>query len=189
MIGVLERMVAVLSVEEVYRPKPLTFELHPFEDRVLELVRLFYDAPTLRLRIIGTIAAGEPIEAFEEAEATEIHGPEAVARRHPHLPLLRAYLCPALQSVSGDAFEVARVITPMLAALKLSGKVPIDLDPWLFAGIALMVGRMGVAAFCAEHAAEADDVATARPLVMRVAAPDRRERRRTAGTKRPHGKR
>lgn len=182
-------MATVRAIEEVYRPDPLTFELHPFEDRVLELVRLFHDTPTLRLRIVGTIAAGEPIEAFEQADATEIHGPEVVARRHPHLPLLRAYLCPALQSVSGDAFEVARVITPMLAALKLSGKVPLDLDPWLFAGIALMVGRMGIAAFCAEHTAADDEEAPGHAAVARMAAPDRHERRRTAGTKRPRGKR
>ena len=142
-----------MVVEEVYCPDVRVFELRPFEDRVLELVRLFQDEATVHLRVIGTIAAGEPIEALEEpADVVELHGPEDIARHHPALPMLRAYLCPSLQSISSDAFEIARVITPLLAGLKLSGKVPIDLDPWLFAGIAILIARTGIAGFCADHA-------------------------------------
>lgn len=162
-----------MVVEEVYIPDVRVFELRPFEDRVLELVRLFHDEATVRLRLIGTIAAGEPIEALEEPDnVVVLHGPEHVARRHPALPLLRAYLCPSLQSLSSDAFEIARVITPLLASLKLSGKIPIDLDPWLFAGIAILIARTGIAAFCADHAdddgadtggAKANESTSARP--------------------------
>lgn len=144
----------MVAVEEIYLPDPRTLDLHAFQDRVLELVRLFQASQRVRLRIVGTIAAGAPIEACEgDGEAIELAGPAIVAHRHHLLPLLRDYLCPSLQSASADAFEIARVITPLLVGLKVSGKVPIDLDPWLFAGIALLVARTGVAGFCADHAA------------------------------------
>lgn len=145
-------------VEEVYLHDPHTMELRPFQDRVLELVRLFHDAPAVRIRILGTIAAGEPIEVFDGAdEAIELHDPDAAVRRHPAFHDLRRYLCPMLQSVSHDAFEVARIITPLLVGLKLSGKLAIELDPWIFAGIALLVERMGVAAFCATYDTDEDE--------------------------------
>lgn len=139
----------MLDVTEVYRIDPRDFELRPFQDRVLELVRLFHEDPVVRLRILGTIAAGAPIEALPgSGETVEVRGPLQSARRHR--ALLRRYLCPALDRASGDAFEIARIITPLLVGLKASGQVQIDLDPWLFAGIALLIARTGVAAFCGE---------------------------------------
>jgi len=141
-----------LDVTEVYRPDPELFEPRPFLDRVLEVVRLFEGGQAVRLRVVGTIAAGEPIEALAEPETVEVRGPLHLARRHR--ALLQRYLCPALDRASSDAFEIARVITPLLAGLKASGNVPLDLDPWLFAGVALLIARTGVAAFCAE---EGDD--------------------------------
>ena len=137
------------DLTEVYRPDARDFELGPYQDRVLELVRLFERGAVVRLRVAGTIAAGAPIEATPEPEEVELHGPAESARCHRALGGLRRYLCPALESGARDAFEVARVITPLLAGLRISGKVPIDLDPWLFAGVSLLIARMGVAAFCA----------------------------------------
>ncbi len=153
----------MLTVTDVYRPQEDNFELRPFQDRVLELVRLFEASPAVRLRVVGTIAAGAPIEAPGEPEEVTVRSPLHAARRHRDLHGLRRYLCPALQSASGDAFQIARVITPLLAGLQISGKVPIDLDPWLFAGISLLIARMGVASFCAgdednDDAAEGQEV-------------------------------
>ncbi len=148
----------MLDVMEIYCPDVGAFEVRPFQDRVLELVRLFDGNETVRLRILGTIAAGQPIEALTEPETVEVRTPLRVARQHR--ALLRQYLCPALDRVSSDAFEIARVITPLLAGLKASGSVPIDLDPWLFAGVALLIARMGVAAFCAEERDDEDESGT-----------------------------
>lgn len=148
----------MLAVEEVYLPDPRTMELGPFIDRVTEIVRLFHTTPVVRIRILGTIAAGEPIEALDgEEEHFAVRAPDSIVRTHHAFHVLRHYLCPSLQSISSDAFEVARVITPLLVGLKLSGKIDIDLDPWLFAGITLLIERMGVAAFCADVDDSADD--------------------------------
>jgi len=138
------------EVTEVYRPDTRDFELRPFLDRVLEIVGLFERGTVVRLRIAGTIAAGEPIEAIPELETVELRGPTESARCHRVLHGLRRHLCPALRSVSGDAFEIARVATPILAGLRVAGKLDVDLDPWLFAGVSLLLARMGVATFCAD---------------------------------------
>ncbi len=147
----------MLDVTEVYRPDARDFELGPFQDRVLELVRLFERETVARLRIAGTISAGAPIEAVPELETVELCGPTESVRCHRALHGLRHHLCPALQSVSGDAFEIARVVTPILAGLRVAGKLDVDLDPWLFAGVSLLLGRMGVAAFCADEDDEDDE--------------------------------
>jgi len=147
----------MLTVTDVYRPRVDDFELRPFQDRVLELVRLFEATSVVRLRVVGAIAAGAPIEAPGEPEEVTVRSPLHAARRHRDLRGLRHYLCPALQSASGDAFQIARVITPLLAGLQVSGKVPIDLDPWLFAGVSLLIARMGVASFCAGDEDKDDD--------------------------------
>lgn len=50
-------------------------------------------------------------------------------------------------------------MTPVLAALKLAGGPPTELDlaPWLFAGAAPLVARLGVSAFCAGDTDDADN--------------------------------
>lgn len=140
------------TVEEVYLLDAHTVELWPFQDRVLEIVQLFHDSAIVRIPIVGIIAAGEPIEALgAEVAFIRVRRPDSAVRDHPAFHALQRYLCPSLLSVSSDVFEVARVMTPLLVGLKLAGKVAIDLDPWLFAGIALLIERMGVAAFCAGY--------------------------------------
>jgi len=144
------------TTTEVYRPRLDDFELAPFLARVLDIVRLFEDASLVRLRVHGTIAAGEPIEALDVDEIVEVHSPLHRAGRHR--AALRRCLCSALERGASDAFEIARVLTPVLAALKLSGHAPaeVDLDPWLFAGAALLIARVGVAAFCADDRDEGE---------------------------------
>jgi hypothetical protein len=62
---------------------------------------------------------------------------------------VRKYLCPALKSVSNDAFEIAKVIIPILAPLSQSVKIP--LDPLLFATIAIVIAKVSIAGLCADH--------------------------------------
>lgn len=66
-----------------------------------------------------------------------------------HRKSLRQYLCPALQSVSNDANEVAKVIVPVLIPLILAGTIVISLNPVLFGWLAIIIAKMGVSSFCA----------------------------------------
>jgi hypothetical protein len=50
---------------------------------------------------------------------------------------------------TGDAFEIVRIVTPVLAGLKVL-EAPIDLDPWLFTDVALLIARTSMATFHSE---------------------------------------
>ena len=64
---------------------------------------------------------------------------------------LKAYLCPALKTLSNDTFEIAKVTTPILLGLVGGGILIIPLSPMLFAAIALIIARSGIASFCADY--------------------------------------
>lgn len=61
---------------------------------------------------------------------------------------VKSYLCPALQSVSDDAFEIAKIIIPILVSLSLAKTITVPLDSLLFALIPLSIARMGIASLC-----------------------------------------
>jgi hypothetical protein len=64
-------------------------------------------------------------------------------------PDIRKILCAALQTTSNDAFEIAKITTPILLGLVFGGVLAIPLMPMLFAAIALTIARAGIASFCA----------------------------------------
>jgi hypothetical protein len=64
---------------------------------------------------------------------------------------LRKHLCGALHSISNDTFEIAKVVTPVLITLVLSGVITIPLSPLLFASLATIISKMGVSALCADY--------------------------------------
>lgn len=68
---------------------------------------------------------------------------EIVAHRE-----IRTFLCPVLQSMSNDAFEIAKVSTPILLGLACGGILTIPLSPFIFAAIAIYIARVGIASFC-----------------------------------------
>jgi len=88
-------------------------------------------------------------ESHEPLAIYDILPPSPLLRLTKLLPAIRPYLCPALQSLSNDGFDIAKGITPVMLTLKLSGKLPVDLDPWLIAATAFVVQRAGIASFCA----------------------------------------
>lgn len=61
---------------------------------------------------------------------------------------IRKYLCPALQTASNDAYDIAKIITPILIPLILAGTIAIPLQPILFSHLAITIARMGIASLC-----------------------------------------
>ena len=55
-------------------------------------------------------------------------------------------ICPGLQSVATDAQALAKWITPGLLPLAVAGTVP--MSPLVFAGVAILFFRVGVATLC-----------------------------------------
>lgn len=64
---------------------------------------------------------------------------------------VRDYLCPALQTLSGDTSTFGNTATQVLLAAVMAGQLSIPLVPVLFASIALVVSRMGIATLCADY--------------------------------------
>ncbi|MFH2105148.1 MAG: hypothetical protein ABII72_02830, partial [Parcubacteria group bacterium] len=63
---------------------------------------------------------------------------------------IKKHLCPVLKSFSSDALEISKLITPILVSLSLAGVIQLALNPMIFAGIAIVIARMGIAALCAD---------------------------------------
>lgn len=61
---------------------------------------------------------------------------------------LRRVLCPALKSMSSDAHDIAKIITPIIVPLVLAGALSIPLQPFVFAYLAIFISRMGIATLC-----------------------------------------
>jgi hypothetical protein len=63
---------------------------------------------------------------------------------------IRDILCPSLQLVSKDVFEIAKIITPLLVGAAIAKTIVIPLQPTIFAAIAILIARIGVTNLCPE---------------------------------------
>lgn len=75
---------------------------------------------------------------------------ESVANEIRSISNARVQLCAALSRISGDAFDIAKAAVAPLVTLTLSGIIKIPIEPFTIALIAIVIGRMGVAAICVE---------------------------------------
>jgi Ca2+/Na+ antiporter len=66
-------------------------------------------------------------------------------------PNIKKLLCPVLRSVTTDAFEISKTITPVLTGAVIIGTISIPLNPILFAAIAVVIAKSGVNGFCADY--------------------------------------
>lgn len=64
---------------------------------------------------------------------------------------VRERLCPALKSVTDDVFDISKSVTPVLTGCVVSGVISIPLTPVIFAAVAVVIVRMGVATLCAGY--------------------------------------
>ena len=85
------------------------------------------------------------IEKLERSDNIAKGQAEEIAVR----PEISTILCAALQTTSNDAFEIAKITTPILLGLVFAGALAIPLYPTLFAAVALIIARAGIASFCA----------------------------------------
>ena len=88
----------------------------------------------------------KPVEIENDLNQTTLEANRIVGHKN-----IRVMLCPALKSISSDAIEIAKAITPILAGASLARTIVIPLDPFLFAVMALIIARMGIASFCSDY--------------------------------------
>lgn len=138
------------------------FDLDTFQDRVLLEVAIAQGvySPVADVSILGSLTARvlawidalirpKAREVVEELDSTDKVAQEVVKR-----PEVWRHLCPALESASDDAFEIAKIITPVLVTLVLAGNLSIPLEPVLFATISIVIARMGIASLCVDFEKE-----------------------------------
>jgi hypothetical protein len=63
-------------------------------------------------------------------------------------PILQRHICPLLQSLTGDVFEIAKSVTPALLTLSITGVITMPLHPLVYAGVVLWLWRGGIAVLC-----------------------------------------
>jgi len=77
--------------------------------------------------------------------------PGVEAYPKPELKIKRTVLdaiCPALQSITGDSFEIAKITTPVLLSLSLAGTINIPSSPLVFGLFAVLLSKAGVESIC-----------------------------------------
>lgn len=122
------------------------FNSNTFQNEVMQTIENyqdFYDflesASADRTRHEASVP---PSEAVEKAE-------ELLERND-----IRHYICPALQSISKDAYDIGKVLAAVLIPLALSNTISIPLDPVVFGLMAIMISKMGIASLCADFPKE-----------------------------------
>jgi len=143
----------------MYTPK-VAQDPGDFEQQISKIRHTKRQAARMREREIRATAkelvtANELLSARlkeESSRPTTTSTPLDQGRLDRLIDIARSMLCPALQSVSNDTFDLAKVIVPMLFTLKVTGKLPLDVDVRTVevAGVTLVMSRAGVANFCAD---------------------------------------
>lgn len=107
----------------------------------------------LTLRWFGGKGPEEIKQELEQAAAIvqrQAFEPAGIFEKPRLRDSIRSALCPALKCLSGDAFEIAKVSTPILLSLSLAGTISLPAQPLVFGMIAVIIARSGVAAACGD---------------------------------------
>lgn len=118
-----------------------SFELQfieKFQENVIVSIRKFEESPEKDLWMF-----------FEYLTMPFLIERGFIEKEEPILAKIGKYICPALRSVSNDAFEIAKIITPVLAGLSLVGTVSFPLEPLFIGILSIIIARMGISSFCA----------------------------------------
>ena len=65
--------------------------------------------------------------------------------------IIRDRLCPLLKGLSGDAFEIAKVTTPVLLSLSLAGTISLPTQAIFFAAAACLIAKSGITTICNDN--------------------------------------
>src|SRR5262249_49405241 len=64
---------------------------------------------------------------------------------------IKQYICPFLQNVENEPYEIARVMVSKLLPPVLAKSIVLSLEPDLFAMMAIIIAQNGVESYCAER--------------------------------------
>lgn len=123
-------------------------ELDALQNEVAQLAHLLFHQQTqgLQHNAIPNRSAAEATTEDGKAEslATVLETAEKQIKQNN----LRRILCGYLSSASGDLTEISKIVAAVLLPLSVTSKIPLQSDPLIYAGIALVVFNANVKVFC-----------------------------------------
>ncbi|BAZ51222.1 hypothetical protein NIES4103_38710 [Nostoc sp. NIES-4103] len=117
------------------------FNIDTFQQQVIKAVELISFSESLDK---------SQIRAFSGGSEKLQHEAEQLVQRKD----VRQYICPALQSLTNDTFEIANKILPILIGAVLAGTLMIPLDPMFFGWIIVAIAKAGTASLCTDYDGE-----------------------------------
>jgi hypothetical protein len=120
--------------------QPTPLNIPAFQDQVRKAIEVILFTESLNSEHVRPYSSG--------FETSQQEAEEYVAKAS-----IKQLICQVLRPVqllANDVFEIAKQVTPVLAAAVVAGTLTIPLDPWLFAWIAVLIYRAGVNTFCAD---------------------------------------
>jgi hypothetical protein len=121
------------------------FNSDTFEYEMMQAIEKYQDFYEVDSPTRGEEAPTPPKETAKEAK-------KLLERKD-----IRHYICPALQSISKDAYDIGKTIAAILIPLALAKTILIPLDPIVFGLMAIMISKMGIASLCADYENKKDE--------------------------------
>ena len=117
-------------------------------EQVYEQVRLI-EAHNATLGCNFSVAPGAPDPYVEQARRQEaIDNASEAAKEAILKPSILRYICPALSSVTGDVFEISKILVGVLVPLSIAGAIAIAWNPLVIAAGAFLITRAGITSIC-----------------------------------------
>ena len=93
----------------------------------------------------------------DEDFVVEMISKEKEARSILNSQVVKQALCPYLQPISGEVSDIAKAVTAAMIPLQVAGQLNIRLEPLLFAMVAVILTKIGIAKYCLQSGLTADD--------------------------------
>lgn len=88
---------------------------------------------------------------YEQLRQERVKLSEEKARQLLDRKDIKAYLCPALQTVSNDVFTVGNTISQVIVPLVIAQTLSVPLVPILIASMAMWTMRLGISTLCVDY--------------------------------------
>jgi hypothetical protein len=93
-------------------------------------------------RLFKTIETGEKTEKIINLKAAY----EFLMQKD-----ISPYICPALKSITNDAYDIGKTLVPVLVPLALVGTITIPLNSVFFGMLALIIAKSGISTICPDE--------------------------------------
>ena len=154
-----EQRHCMIAEAAYYRAQNMSFKSDPLHDwlKAEEIIDQLLETKLMNKLQKDVVITIEDLEKKDEVEIKQTFemlcklnwfGRGYLREDFDIIETIKKYICPALKSASDDAFEISKIITPILAGLSFTGTIDFPLDRLYFAVFSIIIARMGISTFC-----------------------------------------